>query len=597
MACWASPVPYTPLAYGTWQREVSEESDVKFDLDVLEGAAAHNPEAGPQGVSNPKSTPASRRRHLREIDLAVRRLDRAPPQGTADFRSEQLLASPGTLPKVPTPVERETAQRELIARVLRELPAGAGPSAERIAKVPRRLLTLRGNDGQQLRREMLRGAVVVFFTAGYEGKRFIFERAHSLGVRIVLIESHDTWAKTLLDEGIIAKFIPVNMSQTSEGVYNDALAAIDALRDDPTIGPADGVCTFVELSVPTTARLAEALGLPGPLPESVDLARDKYKTRACLAAAGLPTPPNCIIHGPGDLMGAAQQVGFPAVLKPVSGAASLGVKKVIDMDDLRATYEELDKELRTLVVTSGALVKDEGKGGSSAISVIGATFLLERYLDGQEVDVDVVMSEGEWVYAAVSDNGPTLEPYFNETWAVSPSLLPRDQQVALKELAVGSVKALGFLDGIFHVECKYTSMGPQLIEVNARMGGGPVYATNLRVWNVCLVEETIFAAVGVPSRPNAPRRPKECIANSDVNALQSGILQDLEFVAPLKDRKGVVSFDPHVAAGEMVTGPKDGLPTWLVEVVVSGPTPREALEFLLSLEDEIQSKVKVAPPP
>lgn len=31
------------------------------------------------------------------------------------------------------------------------------------------------------------------------------------------------------------------------------------------------------------------------------------------------------------------KVGFPAVLKPVSGAASLGVKKVIDMDDLRAT--------------------------------------------------------------------------------------------------------------------------------------------------------------------------------------------------------------------------------------------------------------------
>lgn len=30
-----------------------------------------------------------------------------------------------------------------------------------------------------------------------------------------------------------------------------------------------------------------------------------------------------------------------------------------------------------------------------------------------KVDVDVVMSGGEWRYAAVSDNGPTLEPYFN----------------------------------------------------------------------------------------------------------------------------------------------------------------------------------------
>ena len=36
-----------------------------------------------------------------------------------------------------------------------------------------------------------------------------------------------------------------------------------------------------------------------------------------------------------------------------------------------------------------------------------------------------------------------LEPYFNETWAVSPSLLPRKKQVELRELAVSSVKAEG----------------------------------------------------------------------------------------------------------------------------------------------------------
>jgi hypothetical protein len=35
-------------------------------------------------------------------------------------------------------------------------------------------------------------------------------------------------------------------------------------------------------------------------------------------------------------------------------------------------------------------------------------------------------------------------------------------------------QALGFRLGVFHVEAKYTSRGPRLIEVNARMGGGPV---------------------------------------------------------------------------------------------------------------------------
>jgi hypothetical protein len=36
------------------------------------------------------------------------------------------------------------------------------------------------------------------------------------------------------------------------------------------------------------------------------------------------------------------------------------------------------------------------------------------------------------------------------------------------------LQALGFTCGVFHVECKYTSRGPRLIEVNARMGGGCV---------------------------------------------------------------------------------------------------------------------------
>jgi len=546
-------------------------------------------------LPTPDDSTGARRRRLREIGVAAKRRDsqgKRPP-AVNDFRMEQILASPGSLPRGFSKQEREEAMRDLVDRVLQNLTPG--PVCERIAKVPRRLLTSRGPSNTHLRRELLKGAVIVFFTAGYEGKRFVYERAKALGVRSILIENPDSWSRKLLDEGIIEKFIPVDMSQSSDAVYAQALEAIKGLRQDPTVGEVDGIATVVELSVAAASRLAEALGLPGPQPEAIDIARDKHQTRAALAAAGLPTPPNCLVRCEGDLEKAAQHVGFPAVLKLVSGAASLGVKKVVSLSDLRGTYTELIRELSSLVISSGALVQDDGSGnGVKAESAISTLFLLERYLDGHEVDIDVVMSEGEWQYAAVSDNGPTLEPYFNETWAVSPSLLPRSQQVALKELAISSVKAIGFQDGIFHVECKYTSIGPQLIEVNARMGGGPVYVTNLRTWGVDLVEETLFCAVGIPSRPDVPKQPVECIANSDVNTLRSGRLVDLSFLDPLRGRQGVVSFSPHVRAGDQVTGPSDGLPTWLVEIVVSRPTPREALDFLLALEAEVQARVKLA---
>merc|ERR1711870_159078 len=137
-------------------------------------------------------------------------------------------------------------------------------------------------------------------------------------------------------------------------------------------------------------------------------------------------------------------------------------------------------------------------------------------------------------------NGPTLEPYFNETWAVCPSLVEREKQVELKELAVNSVKALGFESGVFHVECKYTSTGPQLIEVNARMGGGQVRECNLRTWGVDLVEETLFAALGIPAGPMVPKAPLTAVAYCYLNADRSGSVSDVSGIDALRQRDGVI---------------------------------------------------------
>ena len=65
---------------------------------------------------------------------------------------------------------------------------------------------------------------------------------------------------------------------------------------------------------------------------------------------------------------------------------------------------------------------------------------LLQYLDGEEVDCDLLFSEGRPVYGAITDNWPTIEPYFNETGSNCPSVLPRGQQVELVELSVRAVQ-------------------------------------------------------------------------------------------------------------------------------------------------------------
>ena len=88
----------------------------------------------------------------------------------------------------------------------------------------------------------------------------------------------------------------------------------------------------------------------------------------------------------------------------------------------------------------------------------------------------------------------------------------------------------GMVQGVFHVELKYTSRGPRLIEVNCRMGGGPVRNTNLLVWGVDLVEEHLLTCAGIPSRPPIAAKPLMYIAEYSINALKTGKMQHIDFL-------------------------------------------------------------------
>ena len=106
------------------------------------------------------------------------------------------------------------------------------------------------------------------------------------------------------------------------------------------MGDLDAVTTFCELAVPLVARLTERLGLPGNTVEAVDTARNKYAARAAMSAAKLPTPKNFLIEAGEQLDEAAEHVGFPAVIKPISGAASIGVVRVDDKEQLKQKYAQ-----------------------------------------------------------------------------------------------------------------------------------------------------------------------------------------------------------------------------------------------------------------
>ncbi|OLP91011.1 Carnosine synthase 1 [Symbiodinium microadriaticum] len=392
-----------------------------------------------------------------------------------------------------------------------------------------------------------------------------------MGVKAVIIDTPDSWAKSLVEEQVIAKFIPVDMGMDAESVFNSALAAIKELSADEATGPADGICTFWELSVSMASRLAEATGLPGPKPEAVDIARDKHLTRKVMADAGLPSIANMLIENESQLEEAARKVNNEA--------------------ELLSVYREVVSVMRGLVVSRGTfdfVRVSAAPDGVDLGKVIDATVMLEEYLDGDEVDIDIVMSNGEARYVTVSDNGPTHEPYFGETWGCMPSLLPREKVEDLRKMAEDSVKAIGFENGIFHVEGKYTSRGPRLIEVNARMGGGPVRKMHKHTFGVDLVVEQLFIAVGIPCNPCAADVPKKAVAYACCNAPRGGCIPDRQMFKAFKQREGILYVAPNIKPGDRVFGPEEGMPTSIAEILVeSDDGAAAARDFALAVEQQV----------
>jgi biotin carboxylase len=263
----------------------------------------------------------------------------------------------------------------------------------------------------------------------------------------------------------------------------------DLLADLHRRRPVHGVATFGEPLIVVQAEAQARLGLPGNPPEAVRTAQSKLAQRRRLREAGVEHIRFREVTGVADVPAAVAEVGFPAVLKPVHGAASFLVAKVHDEDELRGRLHEALAAYRT-----SPLFDPEPR------------FVLERFLVGDEwydedgfgayVSVESLVEDGRITHVAVTDKLP--QDGFVETGHVMPTSLPADRHRQVLAAAGRIIEALGIRWGATHVELKLTPDGPACIELNARLGG-PI-GHLLRATTGCDIEADIMRlALGRPA--------------------------------------------------------------------------------------------------
>ena len=270
--------------------------------------------------------------------------------------------------------------------------------------------------------------------------RRAYEAAQALGVSIVMIENPGHWLED--DHGPYAHFreafIPVSID-VDGGFTQRIVNAIRGYRY-----PVDGLMTISDVRLPGVAKACEILGLPTSPSTAYQKAGDKAKTRMLEDDA----------HESVTLSSAAelssllesergQQLSFPLVVKPALGWNSDCVSKVMG-----------PKELVQAVSRASERHADAASPSTSVV--------IEPYVDGPEVDANLVLLDGQVIYFDIEDDFPTraddpgagMDDNFQETQVVLPSALPEEEIHLLCESLHRSILRQGFTSGVFHCEAR-----------------------------------------------------------------------------------------------------------------------------------------------
>lgn len=194
----------------------------------------------------------------------------------------------------------------------------------------------------------------------------------------------------------------------------------------------NGIVTFCDAYQAGVAKAATTLGLPTLSADSFEVATNKYKTGV---AAGRRLFRGFLVE---DAIAIGDEIGFdaPLIVKPCIGWGSEGVFKVKSQSELVQATQQIDDAHH------------------------GTEFVVEEYCEGPEVDVNMVVYDGEILFYEISDDYPKSAESnssgspktFIEMDSLAPSSLPAHEHDTLRQTFHEVLLRSNLNNGVFHIE-------------------------------------------------------------------------------------------------------------------------------------------------
>jgi biotin carboxylase len=211
------------------------------------------------------------------------------------------------------------------------------------------------------------------------------------------------------------------------------------------------VAPGIDWPVVIAARVAPRIGMPHPIsPETAALCTSKLRQRERLAEEGVPQPEHIACKGVEEARRAADELGYPCVVKAPDRQGQRGLSLVESPDDL------------------------EGAVARALDAARSASLLVERRVDGHEVTVNGFSIDGSFFPLTITDRQLAPQPAFGVALAHSwPSVLAPRTIALVIDATRRAAAAVGVDDGPTYTQVLVPEDGPPLVgELAARLGGG-----------------------------------------------------------------------------------------------------------------------------
>lgn len=359
----------------------------------------------------------------------------------------------------------------------------------------------------------------------------------------------------------------------------DRAASIAAARELHATYDLAGVANFTEVDVQLVAAIAADLGLPGMSETAALRARNKYVMKDALRHLDGVLPRFAKVADLAELRTAVEEVGLPAVVKPTGASGSKGIFELRAPEDLDAAMERLSEIARP--------------DFDPVFKQFGAEFIVEEFLEGDELSVEGFVSGGEVHVVTITDK-VTSVPFHLELEHKVPSALPADAWAEISATTKDIVGALEFDNCAFHLEAKWSERGLRFIEIAGRPAGDYIGSHLVPLaTGVDYFENVVRVAAGEQLQLEHDRRINAGLRF--VLAEQAGRFEGAEGLQGIGEDPGYDHVFYEVPAGTEVALPPENFGQQRVVAVIGRHIDRDGLQALLNrVSTEATARISTA---